>query len=694
MSKSGKLKKELKLKDVYAIATGTTLSAGFFLLPGIAAMQVGPSFVLAYIIAAIPLVPSMFSIVELATAMPRAGGVYYFLDRTLGPFVGTIGGVGTWLALILKVSFALVGMGAYISIFVPNLPITPIAIGFAVALGILNLFGSKKSGGFQVLLVIGLLAILLFFIASGLPKADFTFVKTLLDPGFSNIFGAAGLVYISYVGITKVASLSEEVKDPEKNLPLGIFLSLGTAMIIYVLGTVVMAGVIPIDELRGELTPAATAAKYTVGEIGVILVSVAALFAFISVANAGTLSASRYPLAMSRDHIMPRLFQNMFKNGVPYISVIITVSVIILILLFLDPTGIAKLASAFQLLMFALVCVAVIVMRESKLDSYDPGYKSPLYPWMQIFGVVSSFYLIAQMGLLPIVFSSGLVLLGLIWYRYYVRKQVLRTGAIYHIFERLGRFRYEGLDSELRGILKEKGLRAEDPFDEIVANGQVLDIDSNDSFEVIVKKVSEWIALKTPNNAEDIEKQFLKGTRIGVTPITHGMALPHLRIKGIEKAILVMVRSKDGIKITYNNPLTDAEEFEEAIVNAIFFLVSPDSDPTQHLRILAKIAGRVEDEYFMDEWTAAENEIDLKRAMLHDDRCLNLIVDKNALTSEFIGKRLMEIDIPDGSLVAWIRRGDEMIVPRGSIKFIHADRLTIIGEPKSLLVLKEKYELE
>ena len=149
-----RLKKELSLFHVYAIATGTTLSAGFFLLPGLAAEAVGPSIVLAYMVAVVPLVPAVFSIVELATAMPRAGGVYYFLDRSLGPLIGLIGGMGTWLALILKVAFALVGMGAYISLFVPGLTLTPIAVGLAVAIGILNIFGAKKSGRLQLFLVL------------------------------------------------------------------------------------------------------------------------------------------------------------------------------------------------------------------------------------------------------------------------------------------------------------------------------------------------------------------------------------------------------------------------------------------------------------------------------------------------------------------------------------------------------------
>jgi len=107
-----RLKKELGLFDVYAISTGAMFSSGFFLLPGIAAAETGPSVVLAYFLAALLMTPAMLSMAELAAAMPRAGGTYFFLDRTMGPLVGTIGGFGTWLALVLKSAFALIGLGA------------------------------------------------------------------------------------------------------------------------------------------------------------------------------------------------------------------------------------------------------------------------------------------------------------------------------------------------------------------------------------------------------------------------------------------------------------------------------------------------------------------------------------------------------------------------------------------------------
>ncbi|MEJ2194456.1 MAG: APC family permease, partial [Ignavibacteriaceae bacterium] len=506
-----RLKKELTLFHVFAIATGTTLSAGFFLLPGLVANYSGPAVPLAYLIAVLPLIPAMFSIIELSTAMPKAGGVYYFLDRTLGPLIGTIGGFGTWAALGLKVAFALIGMGAYIKLFFPSLPIVPVAVTIALVLGFISLFGSKKSGKLQVILVSVLLFLLLIFIADGVPKINQDHFKDFFNSGWSNIFAAAGLVYISYVGITKIASLSEEVKNPEKNLPLGIFLSLGTSVIIYVLGTLIMVGVIPLNILEGDLTPVATAGEIMLGETGVVLFSIAALFAFVSVANGGMLAASRYPLALSRDHLLPRYLLKMSKWGTPFYSIIVTVGTIVLILILLDPIGIVKLASAFQLMVFAFICLAVIIIRESRIDAYDPGYKSPFYPWMQILGMILPFVLIFEMGLMPLLFSFGLILIGAAWYWIYGRPKVVRTGAIYHLFERMGRLRYDGLDSELRGILKEKGLREADPFDEIVARSLVIDLENKEEFEDVVKKASRWISKFVEKSSAEIEKLFLEG---------------------------------------------------------------------------------------------------------------------------------------------------------------------------------------
>ena len=679
-----RLRKELGLFGVYAIATGSTLSAGFFLLPGLAAEIAGPGIVLAYMVAVIPLIPAMFSVIELGTAMPRAGGVYYFLDRSLGPLFGMIGGIGTWLALVLKVAFALVGMGAYLAVFFPTLPVIPVAITIAAALTILNYLGAKKTGRVQGVLVSLLLTVLAAFLVKGSLEIEPANFRGFFDAGFSGIVATAGLIYISYVGVTNVASLSEEIRKPERNLPLGIILGLSTAVLVYGLGTAVMVGVLPLKTLVGSLTPVSDAAEVLFGPLGVALVSGAALVAFISVANAATMSASRYPLAMSRDHLLPRVFQVLSSRGTPASAILLTGGTIITILLTMDPAGIAKLASAFQLLLFAIVCLAVIVMRESHIPSFDPGYPSPLYPWMQVFGIASSLFVIAYMGWRPMAFIGGLIILGSLWYWFYARRQVIRTGAIYHIFERLGKLRYHGLDTELRGILKEKGLRDEDPFEDIVRRGLVMDLQESLEFEEVATRVAGWLATHVKHSPAVIKKQFMDGTRLGATPVTHGVALPHLRIEGLEHAQLAMVRSRPGVHITFQDPLGDHSEEREANLHAVFFLISPHDNPGQHLRILAEIAGRVDDETFASDWDAADDEHDIKEALLRGERYLTLLVRHGERSAEMIGRPVRDLTIPQGCLITWLRRGPEVLIPRGSTVIEEGDRLTVIGEPADI----------
>ncbi|PLY04521.1 MAG: amino acid permease [Desulfuromonas sp.] len=688
--KQKRLSKELKLLDVYAIATGATLSAGFFLLPGIAAAQAGPALVLAYLLAAIPLIPAMFSIIELATAMPRAGGVYYFLDRSLGPYLGTIGGIGTWLALILKVAFALIGMGAYIALFLPELEIVPVALTIAVVLALVNMFGTSKGGHLQVFLVFLLLGILSIFFAGSAPQLQPRYFNDFFAAGFDAIVSTAGLVYISYVGVTKVASLSEEVRNPEHNLPRGVILALTSSILIYGFGTAVIVGLVPPEQLQGSLTPVADAARIAFGDWGVYLLSLAALAAFVSVANAGIMSASRYPLAMSRDHLLPAMFRKLSRHGTPLNGILVTLLSIVLIILLFDPLRIAKLASAFQLLMFALVCLAVIVMRESQIESYDPGYRSPFYPWMQIVGILAPLYLIFEMGPVPTLFSLGLIAVSTVWYVRYARQRVSRAGGIYHVFERLGRHKHHDLDTELRGILREKGLRDEDPFDEIVARSLVFDVDQETSFDELLQLVAFKLRSVIPLTVEEIIEQVMEGTRIGATPVTRGVALPHFRTDRIEQAEMVLVRACRGVRMMTYNPLT-LEEDQEVELNAVFFLVSPDSNPTQHLRILARIAERVDEESFVVEWDSATTEQELRASLLQDERFLTLSLRRNRPAEQLIGLALRDAGLPPGCLVALLSREGRSFVPNGNTVLADGDQLTVIGEKQGLSTLKARF---
>jgi mannitol/fructose-specific phosphotransferase system IIA component (Ntr-type) len=416
----------------------------------------------------------------------------------------------------------------------------------------------------------------------------------------------------------------------------------------------------------------------------------AAIAAFASAANAGILAASRYPLAMARDHILPDWLATTGKHGAPVRSVVLTGVLLAVALLTLDVEGVAKLASAMQLLLFGLINVAVIVMRESRIESYDPGFRSPLYPWTQLVGIFVPVVLVAEMGWISVLFTVGVTALCFGWYTYYARARIARDGAIYHVFERLGRRRYAGLDRELRDLMKEKGLRAEDPFDEVVARAAVLDFGEPVSLAGVIERASRVLERRLPVDTEALVDGFGRGVRGGGTPVAYGAALLHARFPDMDTSEMVLVRCIDGVRVDVEDD-DMARQAANVPIRAVFFLVSGEDDPGRHLRILAQLAGRVEDESFMPEWLEGRHEQELKETLLRDDRFLSLRLWPGTRTEALIGKPLSALDLPPGCLIALIRRYGEMLVPQGRTVLREGDRLTIIGAPAGLRLLKERY---
>ena len=696
---SVRLRKELGLFDVFAISTGAMFSSGFFLLPGLAAAQTGPSVVLAYLLASFFIMPAMFSVAELSTAMPKAGGPYYFLDRSMGPVVGTVGGLGEWLALILKSAFALIGMGAYLAIFV-EVPIKPLAAGLTVAFMVINIVGAKETSGLQRVLVATLIAVLGFFIVQGLFEVFSIGVGPItreqfspfMPFGLSGLMGTVGFVFVSYAGLAKVASVAEEVKNPDRNIPLGMILSLSVTTFIYVVGVYIMVAVLSPVELRSDLTPVATAAEaffdWLPAGAGLVLIVVAAIAAFASTGNAGILSASRYPLAMARDHLVWGRFGEVGRFGTPTFAVLATGGLMLLVIIILDIEGIVKLASAFQLLIYSLLSLAVIVMRESQIEGYDPGYKSPLYPWMQIFGIFSALWLITEMGGVAILMTLGLVALCLGWYFYYAHGRVQREGAILHTFARLGESRYEGLDLELRGIVKEKGLRMEDPFDEVVARAPVLDLQGDFTFSEIVRHVSGILSDSTGVPRARLEEEFLREEEVEMILVAQGAALPHTRAEEIEQPEMVLVRSRSGIRVRDTSD-PGVGPSPEVSVKALFFLISPLSDPGQHLRLLGHLATHIDDAAFLEQWLVADDEEALRETLLREERSLTIHLQPGSPVASWIGMAVRDLQLRPDVLIALVRRGGRSFVPRGSTVLTSGDRLIVIGEPNGIRSLAE-----
>lgn len=597
---NAKLKKNLKLADVFAISTGAMFSSGLFLLPGLAAAQTGSSVVLAYLIAGVLMIPAMLAKAELATAMPRAGGTYYFLDRAMGPLVGTIGGLGTWVALVFKSAFALIGMGAYIALFY-EAPVVAMAVGLTVLFCVFNLVGAKETSSLQRVLVVILLVVVGGFVLVGaagalthLPihYAD----KPFMSNGVDGLFATVGFVFVSYAGLTKVASVAEEVEQPDRNIPLGMMLSLGVATIAYASAVAVMTAVLPGAQFYGELAPVAATAKVIGGEYATIAVGavvVAAVAAFASTGNAGILSASRYPLAMARDQLVPAGFARIGRFGTPTWGIVLTSAAIALCVIAFDVTMVAKLASAFQLVLFSLVNLCVIVMRESRLEYYRPGFRVPLYPWLPIAGIIVPIWLIAEMGWVPMAFTAGLIAICGVWYKLYAASRVSREGAIFHVFERLGRRRFDPLDSELRRVLHEKGLRDDDRLDDLVLRAPVLDLEGPADLHMVTVAAATQLGRRTDIDPDVLVETFVAENQIGMMPVVGAVAFPHHQFVGVEQTELVVVRAHDGV--VFDLDVDEAHVTVDGPVHVFVFLLSPNGEAARHYRLLAHIAGRYEE---------------------------------------------------------------------------------------------------
>ena len=424
------LERNLGLYATITVSIGAMVGSGIFVLPGLAAGYAGPAVILAYPLAGLVVLPAALSKAEMATAMPESGGTYLFIDRAMGPLPGTIAGLGAWFTLMFKSAFALVGLGAYLLLFAPFVPTEPVALGLGVLLIGVNLVGVKQTGRLQAGIVSVVLLALVAFIATGAINVTSANFNPFFSSGGGGVLYAAGFVFVSYAGVTKIASVAEEVEDPGRNIPLAVLGSVLLMMAVYTLVVYVIVGTTPVASIANSYTPMAAAAGQFLGGIGTVVVAAIAVLALLSMANAGVLSSSRYPLAMSRDALAPPRFSEISDRfDTPITAITFTGTVMLVLIAFVPVVSLAKLASAFQLLVFVFIDVALIAFRESRLESYDPEYTSPGYPWVQLFGIIGGLVLLTQMGTLAIGGAVAIVVAGIAWYFLYGRARTGREGA-------------------------------------------------------------------------------------------------------------------------------------------------------------------------------------------------------------------------------------------------------------------------
>lgn len=616
-----KLKKELGLLDVFAVAAGAMISSGLFVLPSIAYRKAGPAVVLSYFLASLLIIPSLLSKSELATAMPRAGGTYFYVERSLGPVWGLFGGLANWFSVALKSAFAVVGMAVLIEVVLHEVfEMTMLqwhlkALGVACCLGFMaiNIFSVKHTSRLQTWLVGVLLALLVFFVVSGIGEAEAVRYKGFFEKGWLTVFATAGLVFVSFGGLTKVVSIAEEVKNPSRNLPTGMLLAWGVVALLYVAVVAVTVGLVDGGELSESLVPISLAAGKFLGPAGFAALGVAAIAAFVTTANGGILAASRYPMAMSRDQLLPPVLGRVSERfSTPHVAVLLTGTFMIAAIVFFDIEVLVKTASTLMLILFILVNVSVIMMRESRIQSYRPKFRSPLYPYMHIFAIVAYAALIVDMGSVPLLITAAFVGLSAAWFRLYVRRRVSRASAVMHIVERVTdrELKTVTLENELRDILLERDGVIEDRFDKLIRECRILDIPGRMSADGVFREVSVILAERLRSDERILHEKFLQRETEGGTVIQPGFAIPHIIVSGDHKFDILLVRARDGI------------DFKGAAdpVRIMFVLAGSKDERNYHLRALMAIAQIAQEKGFEQRWLAARDSEAIRNLILLSTR--------------------------------------------------------------------------
>ncbi len=606
------LAKQISGLGVFAVSAGAMISSGLFILPGLVYAKIGPAVIWAYVLAGIIVLPALFAKAELTTAMPKAGGSYFFIERSMGSAAGTIGGFASWFSLALKSAFALVGIGAFVVLINPNLTTLEfklIAAGCCVFFVLINLFSVKLTGKIQIALVMGLIGIILLYLIRGATLIDVQRYRQHIPVNFHSLFAAAGLVFISFGGITKITSIAEEVENPSRNIPLGMITAFFVVLILYGLVIFVTTGVLDGNEFAHSLTPLSTAAGKFLGTFGIIIVAIAAILAFITTANAGILAASRFLVAMSRDQLLPPFLSRInTRFRTPHFAILVTGLFMLIAILALNLETLVKTASTMKILLFIFVVISSIIMRQSRILNYKPVFVSPLYPWLPIAGVICYGVLLFEMGIVALAITGGFITVCYLWYKIFTGGRRMRKSALIHIVERATAKEIAGdsLGGELREILKERDNIVEDRFDALVKNCEILDLEQELTLNEFFNIVAERLANRLDIKKDTMLNAFIQREEQSTTEIRPGIAIPHIIIEGEHRFDLLVARCQSAVPFIETSPS----------VYAAFILVGTRDERNFHLRALAAIAQIVHDENFDRDWLSAKSYDELRDILL------------------------------------------------------------------------------
>jgi APA family basic amino acid/polyamine antiporter len=454
------LKRTLGRLNLITLGIGAIIGAGIFVLTGQAsAAYAGPAVVISFVVAGLACAFAGSCYAEFASLIPIAGSAYTYAYATLGEFIAWIIGWDLILEYLFGASTVAVGWSGYvvsfladIGIVIPasmsNAPFTfDVATGtwattgalinfpaiFIVALlTTLLVIGIKESANFNNIIVIIKVTVILLFIGFGVFYVAAENWKPFIPEntggyghyGITGILRAAGVVFFAYIGFDAVSTAAQEAKNPQKDMPYGILVSLVICTVLYILVGLVMTGIVPYKELNDAAPVAVAVNKAGSGLVWLRFpVKIGAIAGLSSVILVMLMGQPRVFFSMARDGLLPTAFGKVHpKFKTPYITTIVT-GTIAAIVSGLFPIGLlGELVSIGTLLAFAIVCGGVLVLRYREPNIKRP-FKTPFFPYVPILGILTSIGVMASLPRDTWFRLIGWMAIGLIIYFAYGRKK-------------------------------------------------------------------------------------------------------------------------------------------------------------------------------------------------------------------------------------------------------------------------------
>lgn len=455
-SGSQKLERTLGPINLILLGVGAIIGAGLFSITGIAAAEnAGPAIVISFILASIGCAFAGLCFSELAAMIPVAGGAYSYTYATLGEFIAWLIGWALVLEYAAGSAVVAISWSAYVVSFLQDFGIhIPTALVASpwqatqlptgeLQYGVINLpalfiigimswllvLGIEKSAKINGVLVAIKVSVVLIFIAVGFAYADLDNYEPFIPPntgafgdfGWSGIFRAAGIVFLAYIGFDAISTTAQEVKNPQKDLPIGMIGSLIVCTILYVFFALALVGLVYYPELN-VAAPVAAAINKTPFLWLNGLIKFAIIAGLSSVILVLLLGQSRVFFTMAKDGLMPPAFAIVHpKFHTPWVSTILVMLFVGVFAAFAPLSLVGHMTSIGTLLAFAIVCASVIVLRKTQPDLKRP-FRTPLVPLIPLLGIFICVGLMLSLGVATWARLGVWLLIGLAVYFLYGRK--------------------------------------------------------------------------------------------------------------------------------------------------------------------------------------------------------------------------------------------------------------------------------